>query len=320
VGGSELARGYCIYPALSGSVITLELGPETGGPHGPYRQVRTLIIFKDSQINLYQSERTTLYREHANKLITSGHAYRCFCSSERLASLAEQRSNLGLPTDYDRTCTSIPSAESEDRASRGEAHVIRLKVPDAYPEFNDIVYGLVGRETAPQRHVGDSWEDPILLKSDGLPTYNLANVVDDHHMQITHVVRGTEWMAMTPKHLAMYEAFGWQPPQFAHVGLLTGIDGAKLSKRTGSTDVRSFREQGVLPEALVNFVALLGWSNRKSSDVMSLKELEKNVSESLAANSSKLITSSSSISNSREDQQLLIWKSFGSYRQSMLSL
>ena len=96
MGGSELARGYCIYPALSGSVITLELGPETGGPHGPYRQVRTLIIFKDSQINLYQSERTTLYREHANKLITSGHAYRCFCSSERLASLAEQRSNLGL--------------------------------------------------------------------------------------------------------------------------------------------------------------------------------------------------------------------------------
>ncbi len=139
-----------------------------------------------------QSERTSLYREHVNILLHSGHAYRCFCSSERLNALAKQRNQLGLPTDYDRTCLAIPSQESEYRAAEGEAHVVRLRVPDQYPEFTDLVYGHVGKHKnrGPAfRHGEPAFEDPILLKTDGLPTYHLANVVDDHLMEITHVVR-----------------------------------------------------------------------------------------------------------------------------------
>lgn len=148
-----------------------------------------------------------------------------------------------------------------------------------YPEFKDIIYGAVGREKKRVPHrLEDAWEDPVLLKGDGLPTYNLANVVDDHHMHITHVIRGTEWMAMTPKHLTMYEAFGWKAPQYAHVPLLTDQGGAKLSKRTGSIDVRSYRRDGIIPEALLNFVALLGWSHSAENDLMNLEELMGNVS------------------------------------------
>ncbi|KAF2502448.1 glutamyl-tRNA synthetase [Lophium mytilinum] len=234
-------------------------GPEVGGPYGPYKQ----------------SERTTLYQEHAEKLVSSGHAYRCFCTSQRLAEMAKLRTEQGLSPDYDRTCAGISEEESQERAAKGESHVVRLKVPDVYPEFNDLVYKKVGHT----KRIGanDGYEDPVLLKSDGLPTYHLANVVDDHHMKITHVIRGTEWLPATPKHLVMYQAFGWSPPEFAHVGLLVDEKGNKLSKRNFDTDIASYRDKlGVFPEALSNFVALLGWSHKNKTDVMTMNELVDN--------------------------------------------
>ncbi|OJD30490.1 glutamyl-trna synthetase [Diplodia corticola] len=239
-------------------------GPEVEGPYGPYRQ----------------SERTKLYQDHATKLLETGHAYRCFCTPERLNDLAQHRAQLGLPTDYDRKCAHIPKEEAEDRASNGEAHVVRLLVPDKYPSFSDLVYGTVGRggkgTKVATKKVDDAYDDPIVLKSDGLPTYHLANVVDDHHMKITHVIRGTEWLPSTPRHVAMYNAFGWEPPAFAHVGLLVDEEGNKLSKRNMDIDVASYRRNGYLPEVVNNFVALLGWSHRNRSDVMSMQELIDN--------------------------------------------
>ena len=150
-------------------------GPGVGGVHGPYRQ----------------SERTELYRKHAEDLIDSGHAYRCFCTAERLNELATARSKLGLPTDYDRTCAGIAREESRERADKGHAYIIRLKVPETYPRYEDLVYGRVGGSKGkPKIILGEqSFEDPVLIKSDGQPTYHLANVVDDHYMKITHVVR-----------------------------------------------------------------------------------------------------------------------------------
>ncbi|OMP87975.1 Glutamate--tRNA ligase, mitochondrial [Diplodia seriata] len=236
-------------------------GPEVGGPYGPYRQ----------------SERTKLYQAHATKLLETGHAYRCFCTPERLNDLAQHRAQLGLPTDYDRKCAHIPKEEAEDRAAKGESHVVRLLVPDNYPAFFDLVYGMVGKAgkgTKPAtKKVDDAYDDPIVLKSDGLPTYHLANVVDDHHMKITHVIRGTEWLPSTPRHVAMYNAFGWEPPAFAHVGLLVDEAGNKLSKRNMDIDVAYYQKNGYLPEVVNNFVALLGWSHRNRSDVMSMHEL-----------------------------------------------
>jgi glutamyl-tRNA synthetase len=237
-------------------------GPEVGGPYGPYKQ----------------SERSAIYRTHAQKLLDTGHAYRCFCSPSRLNALAEHRHKLGLATDYDRTCEAIPREESDDRAHRREPHVVRLKVPDQYPSYKDLIYGTF-RPLKRRGHVTEtSYEDPILLKSDGLPTYHLANVVDDHLMKITHVIRGSEWMPSTPKHIAMYAAFGWTPPQFAHVGLLVDESGNKLSKRNFDTDISSFVEQETFPETLANFAALLGWSHKEKSDVMTLQQLVDNFS------------------------------------------
>ena len=186
------------------------------------------------------------------------------------------RNKLGLPTDYDRTCAGIAKEESDDKAARGERYTIRLKVPDTYPAFEDIIYGQIGRPKRNARKVtlGEQvFEDPILLKSDGRPTYHLANVVDDHLMKISHVIRAVEWMPSTPKHVYLYDAFGWTPPVFAHVGLLQGPDNQKLSKRTGDISIGHYRDKGVFPEALVNFVALLGWHHKQHTDIMDLKQM-----------------------------------------------
>ncbi len=237
-------------------------GPDIGGPKGPYRQ----------------SERTKSYQAAAQKLLDSGHAYRCFCSLERLKVLAEHRHKQGLATDYDRTCASIPSAESSDRAARGEPHTVRFKVPNVYPQFQDLVHGVFKPLKRPAHVTESSFEDPILLKSDGLPTYHLANVVDDHHMEITHVIRGSEWMPSTPNHIAMYNAFAWTPPQFAHVGLLVDQNNNKLSKRNFDTDISAFKQMEIFPETLTNFAALLGWSHHEKTDIMDLATLVKNFS------------------------------------------
>jgi glutamyl-tRNA synthetase len=237
-------------------------GPEVGGPYGPYKQ----------------SQRSATYKKHTQKLLDTGHAYRCFCSSERLNALALHKHKLGLATDYDRTCADIAREESDDRAHKGEPHTIRLKVPDQYPTYKDLIYGTFKPLKKRGHVIESSFEDPILLKSDGLPTYHLANVVDDHLMKITHVIRGSEWMPSTPKHIAMYDAFGWEPPAFAHVGLLVDENGNKLSKRNFDTDIAAFKEMEIFPETLANFAALLGWSHREKSDVMGLRTLTEKFS------------------------------------------
>ncbi|KAF9892515.1 Glutamate--tRNA ligase mitochondrial [Aspergillus nanangensis] len=250
-----------LYDDLRWAGLQWDEGPTIGGPYGPYRQ----------------SERTAIYRSHTHDLIDGGHAYRCFCSADRLDSVARHRSQAGLPPGYDRKCADISAEESEDRASKGEAHVVRLKV-DGYPMFNDLVYGKTGQNRPPKKLdlIDRVYDDPILLKSDGHPTYHLANVVDDHLMEITHVIRGTEWMPSTPLHVALYNAFEWTPPKFGHVPLLVDKSGQKLSKRNADIDLTFFKDkQGIFAATLVNFAALLGWSHTQKSDIFSLEELEQ---------------------------------------------
>ncbi|KAJ5782542.1 hypothetical protein N7457_004316 [Penicillium paradoxum] len=251
-----------LYDDLKWAGLNWDEGPIVGGPYGPYRQ----------------SERTALYRSHANDLISNGHAYRCFCSAERLDSIARHRSQAGLPPGYDRKCSDVSAEESEDRAAKGEAHIIRLKVEE-YPMFNDLVYGKTGQNRTNNKKldfIDRVYDDPILIKSDGHPTYHLANVVDDHCMKITHVIRGTEWMPSTPMHMALYNAFKWTPPSFGHVPLLVDQSGQKLSKRNADIDLSSFKDQqGIFASTLVNFASLLGWSHSQKSDVLDLKELEQ---------------------------------------------
>jgi len=205
-----------------------------GGPYGPY----------------FQSERLHLYREVAEELIERGWAYRCNCSPERLERVRAMQRARGQRTMYDRRCRSLPP----DAISPDEPHVIRLKVPlTGRTIFHDMLRGEMSFENA-------SIDDQILLKSDGFPTYHLAVVVDDHYMQITHVIRGDDWIASTPKRILIYQAMGWEPPVYCHVPLVNGPDGKKLSKRHGAISITEFRDQGYLPDALFNFLALLGWA------------------------------------------------------------
>lgn len=238
-------------------------GPTVGGPYGPYKQ----------------SERTTIYRDHATELLESKHAYHCFCTSERLDALNRFRHERGLPLGYDRYCAHLSLEESNDRAHRGEVHVVRLRAPDKYAPWHDFVYGNTGKAAKlGGKNVVDNpvYDDPIMIKSDGHPTYHLANVVDDHLMKITHVIRGSEWMSSTPMHLALYKALGWEPPVFGHVPLLVDQNNQKLSKRNFDTDISSFRDkQGIFPDVLVNFAVLLGWSHQQKSDFLPLRQLEE---------------------------------------------
>ncbi|KAG5930990.1 hypothetical protein E4U53_002009 [Claviceps sorghi] len=221
--------------------LTWDEGPDCGGPYGPYKQ----------------SLRLDIYKDHVQTLLDRGHAYRCFCSPEQLESQKQALHEAGKSTAYPGTCRSVDTAESDMRARRGDAHVVRLK-GDAFgrPMFRDAIYGNFQKK--------ESEEDFVLLKSDGFPTYHLANVVDDHLMKITHVIRGEEWLISTPKHLALYQAFGWDPPTFAHLGLLVNPDGSKLSKRNDSVDLSTYREKGVFPMALLSWLAHLGSSFKSS--------------------------------------------------------
>ncbi|KAG8530320.1 uncharacterized protein KY384_004822 [Bacidia gigantensis] len=247
-----------LYEDLQWAGLQWDEGPVVGGPRGPYRQ----------------SERTNIYTSEALELIKSGHGYRCFCSQERLQTIAEKRRLEGFWTDYDRECFSISPEDSEARATNGDAHVIRLKTPDMIPPYTDLIYGKFPGQRIWQ---SGNYEDPVLIKSDGNPTYHLANVVDDHHMEISHVIRATEWLPSTPKHITLYNAFGWKPPVFAHVGLLQDSNKRKLSKRAASDTLKMFRESGYLPEALINYLALMGWSHKLTSDFMTMQDLIHNV-------------------------------------------
>ncbi|KAK9332433.1 tRNA synthetases class I, catalytic domain-containing protein [Lipomyces starkeyi] len=240
-----------IYESLQWAGISWDEGPTNGGPHGPYRQ----------------SERLDIYKKYANQLIQSGHAYRCFCSRERLDQLRASAKKLTPPSmaTYDRHCYHLDHSESKHNAFSGKSYTIRLKSTEKYPKVTDLLHGELDLQV--QINYADTrYDDPVLFKTDGYPTYHLANVVDDHLMKITHVIRGEEWLPSTPKHLAIYDAFGWTPPEFVHIPLLTSLEDKKLSKRTGDIGIKEYALNGVLPEALVNFVALFGWSPTAGTD------------------------------------------------------
>ena len=231
--------------------LTWDEGPEVGGPHEPY----------------YQSQRLPMYKRHADELLAKNSAYRCFCTSERLDELRHRQEEQKLPPGYDRHCRDIEPAESDRRAAAGEAHVVRLRTPlSGKTIFRDQIRG----EIEYQNHVLD---DLVLLKTDGFPTYHLANVVDDHDMRITHVLRGDEWIPSTPRHVLLYQAFGWEPPVFCHLPVILSPGGGKLSKRKGAVSVGDYREKGYMPHALFNFLALLGWSPGDEREKMTLQEL-----------------------------------------------
>ena len=231
--------------------ITYDEGPDIGGPYGPY----------------VQSERLELYREHAQKLIEMGHAYYCFCTPERLEKMRAEQIARKEPPRYDGTCRRLSPEEVAEKLQSGIPHVVRLKMPqEGETTFQDIIRGEVTFQNA-------LIDDQILLKSDGYPTYHLANVVDDHYMKITHVIRGEEWLPSVPKHIQIYRAFGWDVPQMAHLPLLLNPDRTKLSKRQGDVAVEDYIAKGYLPEALINFVALLGWNPGTEEEFFTLEEL-----------------------------------------------
>lgn len=214
-----------------------------------------------------QSERLDIYNEYVDKLIQSGHAYYCFCSKERLDEVREEQRAKGLVPKYDGLCRSVPIEEAKKRIENGEKYVVRLKLPhDHEVKFHDLVRGHITINT-------DDVDDQVLLKSDGYPTYHMAVVVDDHLMDISHIVRGEEWLPSTPKHVYLYEAFGWEKPVYVHLPTVLNKERKKLSKRHGDVAVGDFREQGYFPEGLVNYLALVGWSPEDNEEILPMKDL-----------------------------------------------
>ena len=242
---------------LKWSGIEIDEGPEYGGEYGPYRQ----------------SERLDIYAQYIKFLLEEGNAYRCFCKSKRLEKLRKEQRQKGNTPRYDGFCRNLSKSEAIRRADSGEDYVIRMKIPEV-PEImvlDDLIRGAVSIETSQS-------EDQVIVKSDGFPTYHLAVVIDDYLMKITHVVRGEEWIPSFPKHLLLYRYFGWDPPQFAHLPLILNVDRTKLSKRNGDVAVEDFRNDGFLPESLINFLAMLGWSQGEDKDLFTLTELLKEFS------------------------------------------
>lgn len=213
-----------------------------------------------------QSERLPIYAEHAKRLLDVGAAYVCFCSSERLDGLRKQQEIAKLSTKYDRHCLGLSADEVLRRLTAGESHVLRLRVPEGETSFKDEIRGTITINNA-------EVDDQVLMKSDGFPTYHMAVVVDDHLMRITHVIRGEEWISSTPKHVILYRLFGWNAPLFAHLPLLLNPDKSKLSKRQGDVAVEDYLAKGYLPEALVNFVALLGFNPKADQEIYAIDEL-----------------------------------------------
>jgi len=236
-----------IYNTLKIAGIQHDEGPDVGGPYGPY----------------IQSERLGGYMQYANELIDKGGAYACFCTKERLESLKEADPHA----KYDRFCLSIPKDEAKARIDGGEAYVIRQFVPEGETTFHDEVFGDI---TVAHTEL----EDQVLMKADGYPTYNFANVVDDHLMDITHVVRGSEYLSSAAKYTLLYHSFGWEVPVYIHLPPVMGKDG-KLSKRRGDASFEDLLAQGFIPEAVVNYIALLGWSPGGEQEIFTLHELEQ---------------------------------------------
>lgn len=219
-----------------------------------------------------QSERLEIYKKYMDILLEKGHAYYCFCSKERLDEVREKQKVEGLNAGYDGHCRNLSKEEIEEKLNAGQPYVIRLRLPENKDiQFHDIVRGDVVMNTA-------DLDDQVLMKSDGFPTYHFAVVVDDHLMEITHVIRGEEWLPSTPKHVYLYEAFGWEAPQYVHLPNILNADRKKLSKRQGDVAVEDFLKKGYLPEGLVNYIALVGWSPEDNNEIFSMEELEANFS------------------------------------------
>jgi glutamyl-tRNA synthetase len=247
---SSAASEAMIFEALHWLGLSWDEGPDRGGPHAPYRQ----------------SERSAIYREHAAELVRRGAAYPCFCSRERLDALREQQKARKQNFGYDGLCRALAPEEAGRRAGAGEAHVIRLAMPrEGQSVVRDLLRGEVSFDNA-------QLDDQVLLKSDGFPTYHLANVVDDHLMQITHVIRAEEWLSSLPKHVRLYQGFGWEPPVFCHLPLLRNADRSKISKRKNPVSLNFYRRAGYLPEALVNYLALMGWAMPDEREEFTLEE------------------------------------------------
>jgi glutamyl-tRNA synthetase len=240
-----------ILRALTWCGLPWDEGPDIGGPFGPYRQ----------------SERSAIYAEHARLLVDKGAAYPCFCTEARLEALRAAQRAEKRGAGYDGMCRRIAKDEAQRRVQAGETHVVRLAMPKTGETVIDD--GLRGRVTVDNSEV----DDQVLIKSDGFPTYHLANVVDDHLMQITHVVRAEEWISSTPKHLTLYAAFGWEAPRFYHMPLLRNADKSKISKRKNPVSLDYYRDAGFLPEALINFLGLMGFSIGDNREKFTLDEM-----------------------------------------------
>jgi glutamyl-tRNA synthetase len=226
-------------------------GPDAGGPYGPYRQ----------------SERWDIYKEYTPKLIDKGKAYRCFCTKERLAELREEQKKNKQQFGYDGHCRNLSKAEIQQNLAEGKPFVVRIKFPqEGQTIVPDALRGEVVFENT-------QMQDQILTKTDGFPTYHLANVVDDHLMKISHVIRAEEWISSTPLHVQLYKAFGWEAPVFIHLPLLRNLDKSKMSKRKNPVSIDYYERQGFLPEALLNFLALQGWSMPGDEEIFSLQEM-----------------------------------------------
>jgi len=226
-------------------------GPDIGGPYGPYRQ----------------SERLPIYQEYARRLLDSGAAYLCYCSEERLERLRAEQQARQQPTGYDRQCRNLTPAERAEHEQQGIVPVVRLQVPlEGQTRFHDFIRGDIVFDNA-------TIDDQVLLKSDGFPTYHLAVVVDDHLMHITHIMRDEGWIPSVPKHILLFQAFGWEPPLMGHMPIVLGPDRKRLAKRHGATSTLEFRELGYLPEAMVNFLALVGWAYDDKTEIFTRDEL-----------------------------------------------
>ncbi|MEA1936783.1 MAG: glutamate--tRNA ligase [Patescibacteria group bacterium] len=216
-----------------------------------------------------QSERLDIYKKYIDELVKNNRAYFCFCSQERLEEMRKNQQAKKLAPKYDGKCRNLSEAEVEDLIKKKTPFVIRLKAPKSgFTEFKDLIYGKI-------KIANETIDDQVLIKSDGYPTYHFANVVDDHLMEISYVIRGEEWLPSTPKHILLYQAFGWDIPKFAHLPLLLNPDKSKLSKRQGDVAVEDYLNKGYLPEALLNFILLLGWNPKTEEEIFSLEEMIK---------------------------------------------